>query len=80
MNIDAIIQQYGPQGLMIGALLLACRHLWAKLAECQEKRIAELRETLVVMAASTAAAQAVAAGLAALKVAIEQRSQGGHGS
>ena len=79
MNFDALLQQYGLQGLMISALLLACRHLWMRLNECQDKRIAELRETLVVMAASTAAAQAVAESLAALKIAIEPRSHGGSG-
>lgn len=78
MNIDAIIAQYGPQGLIIGALLLACRDLWARLSDCQEKRIAELKESLATTAAQTAAAKAVADALGALKATIEQR-HGGRG-
>jgi CHASE3 domain sensor protein len=77
--MDSLIAQFGLPGLVIFGMGVALKMLWERLSDSQDKRIAESRETLTVMKATTDAAEsvakgqeAVARGFEALKAIVER--------
>lgn len=60
---------YGPQGLIIGALLLVCKRLFDLYVDTQEKRITESRETVK-------AHEATADALETLTMLVKERLKG----